>query len=584
MGGVSNRCVVHAQVVADSPDDHGSGVDADPQPEIDSQLALDFAAVSGDGVLNGKGGIHGAEPVILERDGGAEERHEPVAEELVHGSLVSVDGLGHEPQHAVHDLVHRLRLEPGRELGGIDEIAEEDADLLPFPLHGRSRGEDPLREVLRGVRVGRRGWRLGEGLAAAATEALVGLVGEAARGAEAGQRRAAGPAESATVAVIGFAARALHSAENLLPGSARVKALCYVSRMMRTSSDASLRVSVAADLPPAAFVRRPLRILLLFPLVAFIGGASALLLVPALPWYALVGILLALANAYVALMFFGHEVAHGATVRSERLQDAVLWVSCAIFLVSSHLWRHWHNRLHHGRTNMPSADPDLYDLVENLAHVPPFVRWLTTRFAPGSGRWPSALYLFVAFTVHGQVVLWLYSRDQQFGGFRWARALSETAAVAAWWVALALMIGPRGTLLVIVIPMLLANAIVMAYITTNHMLRSLTDAPDCLVTTMSVTTVRAIDTIHLHFSHHVEHHLFPAMSHRYYPLVRRSLRRHAAGRYLAPAHWRALLTLYQTPRHYATYDELINPLTGRRLPLSTVEARLRDMGREPQDR
>ena len=116
------------------------------------------------------------------------------------------------------------------------------------------------------------------------------------------------------------------------------------------------------------------------------------------------------------------------------------------------------------------------------------------------------------------------------------------------------------------------------------MLRPLTNAPDCLATTMSVTTLAAIDVIHLHFSHHVEHHLFPAMSHRYYPLVRDSLRHHAGDRYLAPSHWRALLTLYQTPRHYVTYDELMNPLTGHRLSLDAVEARLRSAHPLPSDR
>jgi fatty acid desaturase len=135
-------------------------------------------------------------------------------------------------------------------------------------------------------------------------------------------------------------------------------------------------------------------------------------------------------------------------------------------------------------------------------------------------------------------------------------------------------VGPRGALLIIVIPMLLANVIVMAYITTNHMLRPLSQVPDCLATTMSVTTLGAIDALHLHFSHHVEHHLFPAISHRYYPLVGQSLRRLAGGRYLAPSHWRALVTLYQTPRHYGRYDELVNPLTGHRLPLDVVEVRL----------
>jgi fatty acid desaturase len=344
---------------------------------------------------------------------------------------------------------------------------------------------------------------------------------------------------------------------------------------MTVLSEASLRSAIRAELPPQAFARRPLRILLAVPLIALIAGTSALLLAPALPWYGTLLGWLVLANAYPALMWFGHEVAHGATVRGERLQDALLWASCAIFVVSSHLWRHWHNRLHHGHTNIPTIDPDRYDLVEDLAKTPRLARWFTTRIAPGSGHWLSALYLLVAFTVHGQAVLWYYSRRQPFGGFRWTRALGETAAVAAFWLALGLWVGPGGALVIIVVPMLLSNAVVMAYITTNHMLRPLTDAPECLATTTSVTTLRAIDVAHLHFSHHVEHHLFPAMSHRYYPLVRRSLRRHAGARYLAPAHWCALLTLYRTPRHYATYDELINPLTGERLPLAEVEARLR---------
>ena len=346
---------------------------------------------------------------------------------------------------------------------------------------------------------------------------------------------------------------------------------------MTTSSDAQLRRAIAADLPSAAFRRRPLRVLLIFPLVGLIIVASAVLLVPALPWYLIAPTLLVLANAYVALMFFGHEVAHGATVRSERVQDLVLWASCAIFVVSSHLWRHWHNELHHGRTNVPSVDPDRYDLVEDLARAKKLIRWLTTRFAPGSGRWPSAFYLFMAFTIHGQSVLWHDTRQQPSPGFNWGRAVIETGVVVAFWAGLAVAVGPRGALLIIVAPMLLANAIVMAYITTNHMLRPLTQAPDCLGTTMSVTTLRAIDAIHLHFSHHVEHHLFPAMSHHHYPLVRASLRRHAGERYLAPAHWRALLTIYQTPRHYATHDELINPLTGHRVPLVAVEARLRPL-------
>ena len=54
--------------------------------------------------MDGERGVDGAERMILQRDGGAEQRHQPIAEELVHRALVAVDGLGHEPQDAVHDL------------------------------------------------------------------------------------------------------------------------------------------------------------------------------------------------------------------------------------------------------------------------------------------------------------------------------------------------------------------------------------------------------------------------------------------------------------------------------------------------
>ncbi|HVQ74848.1 MAG TPA: fatty acid desaturase [Candidatus Binatia bacterium] len=344
---------------------------------------------------------------------------------------------------------------------------------------------------------------------------------------------------------------------------------------MMSTAESTLRARIRAELPPDAFVRRPLRILLAVPLIGVIVGISAVLVATPLPWYATLLAWAVLGNAYVALMFFGHEVAHGAVVRSERLQNAVLTFSLAIFVVSPHLWRHWHNRLHHGHTNVPGIDPDRYDLLDELGASPRPLRWLTIRLAPGSGHWLSAVYLFVAFTAHAQSVLWHYSRRQPHGRYRFRRALAETALAAAFWIAMAILAGPRGAFDVIAMPMLLANAIVMAYITTNHMLRPLSNSGDSLSTTLGVTTLRSIDALHLHFSHHLEHHLFPSMSHRYYPLVRRGLEAHAGPGYTAPAHWRALLTIYRTPRHYADYDTLIDPRSGERVSLAAVEHRLR---------
>jgi fatty acid desaturase len=356
------------------------------------------------------------------------------------------------------------------------------------------------------------------------------------------------------------------------------RVLCSLA--VTSDEEVALRACIRGELPTEAFRRRPWRILLGVPIVLVIVGASAMLLAVPLPWYAAIPVLAVLSNAYVTLMFFGHEVAHGAMVRSRRVQDAVLVVTCAVFLVSSHLWRHWHNRWHHGATNIPGVDPDPYRSLEEVDGASPLRRWLLIRIAPGSGHWLSALYLPIAFTIHGQLMLWAASRGWR-QGFRWRRAVVETALVAAFWLVVGVAVGPAGAALVVLLPMLAANAIVMSYVTTNHMFRPLSREVDTLGTTMSVTTLGWLDRVHLHFSHHTEHHLFPAVSHRYYPLVRTSLLRHAPERFLAPPHWRALIALYRTPKFYADDRTVINPLTGRRLTLAAVEASLRRTSAAP---
>ena len=44
-----------------------------------------------------------------------------------------------------------------------------------------------------------------------------------------------------------------------------------------------------------------------------------------------------------------------------------------------------------------------------------------------------------------------------------------------------------------------------------------------LKTTVSLKIPKWIDFIHLHFSHHVEHHLFPGASHKLFPELREVL-------------------------------------------------------------
>jgi fatty acid desaturase len=267
-------------------------------------------------------------------------------------------------------------------------------------------------------------------------------------------------------------------------------------------------------------------------------------------------------------------VGHGAVVTSKKAQWALMWPAFAIFVLSPTLWRVWHNKVHHGHTNRDDYDPDNFGSPSTYRQYRS-VR-LVTALTPGSGRWPSLLYIPIWFTVHTQMVLWRQSlRCRGFASLNRTRAVAETAATALFWVGLALRIGLWPSLLAIIIPMLLANASVMSYVVTNHFLRPLADDGDQLATTMSVTTHRWLDLVHFHFSHHAEHHLFPAMSSKYFPLVRASLRRHAGDRYLAPPHWRALRMVFGTPRFHDPRDVLVDPASGRAMPITDVTEALR---------
>src|SRR5947209_6265135 len=347
------------------------------------------------------------------------------------------------------------------------------------------------------------------------------------------------------------------------------------------NADSVVRARIRADLPPAVFARRPLRCLLLLPLLAIVVMGSVGLATVSIPWYLLLPLSILVGNTHATMMFLGHEIGHGATVRSVRLQTIFLYAGCTVFCFSPHLWRIWHNLSHHTHTNRPDEDPDSFGTVEN------FLRsgrgnHAFDKLAPGSGYWWTSLYLFIFFTLQAQSVLWVKSRTLPgYQRLNRRRAAIDTAAMVAFWLFVALEAGLRGTILVVLIPMLVANFVVMSYIVTNHMLRPLTVGTDTLSTTMSVTTARLLDRIHFHFSHHVEHHLFPRLASSMAPEVRRSLVRHFGNDYLAPGHGRALLWIVRTPRHYGDFHTLVDPYQGRRADTRLVQMSLRVPGPLP---
>ena len=90
----------------------------------------------------------------------------------------------------------------------------------------------------------------------------------------------------------------------------------------------------------------------------------------------------------------------------------------------------------------------------------------------------------------------------------------------AFWVGVLALVGPWRFLFVYGVPVLVANAMIMSYIATNHFLNPLTETNDPLANTLSVTGPRWLERLHLEFGYHVEHHVFPTVSGRHAPAVR----------------------------------------------------------------
>lgn len=76
---------------------------------------------------------------------------------------------------------------------------------------------------------------------------------------------------------------------------------------------------------------------------------------------------------------------------------------------------------------------------------------------------------------------------------------------------------------------------------------------------MSLRSYPVLDRLHFRFSHHIEHHFLPKMSHSMAPRVRQWLEQNEPERYMAMPHGKALKMLYSTPRVYKSSTELVDP-------------------------
>ena len=130
MGGLSDGGVVHAQVAPDGAHDHLAGVEADPDLDLQAVRAAEVLGVAPHGVLHAERAEAGADGVVFVGDRRTEERHDPVAHDLVDGALVAVDGLHHQLEDRIENPAGLLRIAVGEQLHRALEVGEEHRDLL----------------------------------------------------------------------------------------------------------------------------------------------------------------------------------------------------------------------------------------------------------------------------------------------------------------------------------------------------------------------------------------------------------------------------------------------------------------------
>jgi fatty acid desaturase len=298
-------------------------------------------------------------------------------------------------------------------------------------------------------------------------------------------------------------------------------------------------------------------------IVAIAGGRLPLLIVPLVS--------LVLGCSFAGLAFLAHETLHGAVVRNRALRYLVGFVSFLPFTLSPRLWIAWHNLAHHGNANDPDTDPDAYPTLEQ--HQGSWLVRVSTDFLGiGRGRLRGITSLSIGFTAHSTHQLFTAGRRGYLSRQKLVLARLETlVGLGAWAVVLA-WVGPLAFVFAYVLPLLVGNAIVMGYIFTNHALSPHTRVNDPLANSLSVTVPRWVDFVTMRFGFHVEHHLFPWMSSRHAPLVRRLILARWPERYQSMPLWRALLAVHRTPRVYSDETTLIDPETGTRVP--TLSSRI----------
>ncbi|TXC89480.1 acyl-CoA desaturase [Metabacillus litoralis] len=265
-----------------------------------------------------------------------------------------------------------------------------------------------------------------------------------------------------------------------------------------------------------------------------------------------------LGTSFAAMGFLGHEILHGTVVRKPWLRDFLGAIAFWPLSIGPKLWRKWHNLSHHVNTQHEEHDPDAWPTLERLSKTK-LLNWIY-HLPHGVRAFGSFASLTLMFTLHSARMFAAYIKE--FNPKHRRSVWVQLILPWVFWITLLFIMGPMKWVFAFLIPLLIANAIVMGYISTNHRLNPITEINDPLANSLTVTVPKWVDVLHFNFSYHTEHHLFPGMSSKYYPLVKKHVKNMWPDRYHEMPIGKALVALWKTPRLYYDGNQLIDPREG----------------------
>ena len=276
-------------------------------------------------------------------------------------------------------------------------------------------------------------------------------------------------------------------------------------------------------------------------------------------------------HSMACLGFLAHELSHNAIVRIPWMRYLLELLTWSVMLVPATVWRAVHNDIHHRGPNTP-ADPDRKPAKSEMDRLD---RWYFGLFFPHAGNLrfnPLIGIEFVPYILRVTLAL-LLGNGKRLPTLP-AALESRPDARRRICGELAFMLLLQGLALVALdgsfvklvfatlLPVGFGSCVAMLYLFTNHSLRPHQTENDPLAASTSLAVPRWMDCLHSNFSYHTEHHLFPTLRSRYYPLVSKTLSQRYPHLYHSVSLTEAWRMLFAGPLHQP--DPLLNPPPGFR--------------------